>query len=72
VWPEHCLIGTPGHNVVPSIDAALQDWAGEHLDVINYIFKGSNPLTEMYSGLSADVPIHNDPSTHLNQRLVKR
>jgi nicotinamidase/pyrazinamidase len=26
IWPEHCLIGTPGHAVVPSINEAAQDW----------------------------------------------
>lgn len=72
IWPEHCLIGTPGHNVVPSINKALQSWAGHHFDCVNYVNKGTNCLTEMYSGLKADVVIFEDPSTALNTKLIER
>jgi len=72
VWPEHCLIGTPGHNVVEPLNAALQNWSGHNLDIVNYQNKGTCPLTEMYSGLKADVEIKNDESTQLNRKLVAR
>ena len=26
VWPEHCLVGSPGHAVVPTLASALQEW----------------------------------------------
>lgn len=48
IWPDHCLIGTPGHAVYPPLNEALQEWAGTKLNTINYIMKGSNCLTEMY------------------------
>lgn len=70
IWPEHCLIGTPGHSVVPAINTALQSWAGHSLDTINYIFKGQCALTEMYSGLQADVPVASDPSTEFNHEML--
>jgi len=72
VWPEHCLIGTPGHNIVPIINDAIQAWAGHNLDTINYVNKGTNALTEMYSGLKADVVIDRDPSTQLNKAFIDR
>lgn len=72
VWPEHCLIGTAGSNVVAEVDQALQQWAGHNLDTIQYIHKGSNALTEMYSGLKADVIVPSDCSTHLNTKLISR
>lgn len=72
VWPEHCLIGTPGHNVVEPLNAALQNWSGHSLDIVNYVNKGTCPLTEMYSGLKADVELKHDESTQLNQKLVAR
>jgi len=72
VWPEHCLIGTPGHNVVEPLNTALQAWSGHNLDVVNYINKGTCPLTEMYSGLKADVELKHDESTQLNRKLVTR
>jgi nicotinamidase-related amidase len=72
VWPEHCLIGTPGHNVEEHLNAALQNWSGHNLDIVNYVNKGTCPLTEMYSGLKADVELKHDESTQLNRRLVTR
>jgi nicotinamidase-related amidase len=29
IWPEHCLIGTSGHAVVDSVNAALHGWCAE-------------------------------------------
>jgi len=72
IWPEHCLIGTPGHNVVEPLNAALQAWSGHNLDIVSYVNKGTCPLTEMYSGLKADVELDHDSSTQLNRKLVKR
>jgi nicotinamidase/pyrazinamidase len=56
--------------VHPAINAALQEWAGRKLDAVNYVHKGMNCLTEMYSAVLADVPIPEDPTTHLNTSLL--
>ncbi|CAN0379738.1 unnamed protein product, partial [Phaeothamnion confervicola] len=42
IWPEHCLIGTPGHNVQAHINEALQAWAGANMKTVRYIQKGEN------------------------------
>ena len=65
-------IGTPGHAVHPSINSALQEWALAKKDAINYVHKGMNCLTEMYSAVLADVPVPEDPSTHLNSALIEQ
>jgi nicotinamidase/pyrazinamidase len=26
IWPEHCIIGTNGHNVFPPLQEALEEW----------------------------------------------
>ena len=70
IWPPHCLIGTWGHSVVPSVSAALADWEMTKFNRVNYVTKGSNFLTEHYSGIQADVPDDNDPSTKLNTGLI--
>ena len=70
IWPPHCLIGTWGHCVVPSVSAALADWELTKFNRVNYVTKGSNFLTEHYSGVVADVPDDNDASTKLNTGLV--
>ena len=72
IWPEHCLIGTPGHAVVSVLNEALQEWVQTSMKSIEYIQKGTNCLTEMYSALAAEVPILTDPSTTLNRHLLEK
>mmetsp|Transcript_5958 Transcript_5958/g.8428 ORF Transcript_5958/g.8428 Transcript_5958/m.8428 type:complete len:299 (-) Transcript_5958:131-1027(-) len=57
IWPEHCLIATPGHNVVPCIREALEEWSGKTGSSIEWEMKGQPLLTESYSALKAEVPI---------------
>ena len=57
VKPEHCLIGTVGHSVVPMVNEALQSWAQQRMRKIAYIMKGSSCLTDFTSAFSADVEI---------------
>lgn len=70
VWPEHCLIGSWGHNVQADVFAALNRWARRKLNLVDYVTKGSNPWTEHYSAVRAEVPDPRDPSTTLNRRLI--
>lgn len=70
IWPEHCLIGTPGHAVVPSINSAVQEWTGKSLKHIHYIQKGMNRFTEMYSAIAAEVPVALDPATLINYNFL--
>ena len=70
IWPEHCLIGDEGHNVVPEFSAALHRWE-ERFAMVNMITKGSNPWTEHFSGVQAEVPDPEDPSTQVNIGLVE-
>jgi nicotinamidase/pyrazinamidase len=72
IWPEHCLIGSPGHAIVPIVNDALQEWATGKLNTVTYMMKGTNCLTEMYSALSAEVEIASDPSTQLDMAMVSR
>jgi len=70
IWPPHCLIGTWGHNVVPELFDSLLAWEGKNFANVDFVTKGSNPFTEHYSGVQADVPDPMDPSTQLNTRLI--
>mmetsp|Transcript_17406 Transcript_17406/g.29168 ORF Transcript_17406/g.29168 Transcript_17406/m.29168 type:complete len:173 (+) Transcript_17406:738-1256(+) len=72
IWPEHCLLGTRGHTVVPIISDALNEWSRCRQKHVEYVMKGQNPLTEMYSALMAEVPIPDDPTTQLNFNLLRR
>jgi nicotinamidase-related amidase len=70
IWPEHCLIGDAGHNVVPELSAAIHDWE-ERFAQADFITKGSNPWTEHFSGVKAEVPDPEDASTQVNTSLIK-
>jgi nicotinamidase/pyrazinamidase len=63
IWPEHCIIGTPGHNIVANVHGAALDWVQQSLQQIQYVMKGSNSLTEHYSALKAEFELDYDPAT---------
>jgi len=70
IWPPHCLIGSSGHNVVPELFETLLEWEEKNFANVDFVTKGSNPFTEHYSGVQADVPDPMDPSTQLNTGLI--
>ena len=70
IWPPHCLIGSEGATVVPELFDALREWEGSCVAQVDYVTKGSNPFTEHYSGVQADVPDPSDPTTMLNTKLI--
>ena len=71
IWPEHCLVGSPGHNVWPSLFEALQRWSAGHA-LVEFVLKGTNPYTEHFSAIRAEVPDPDDPTTLPNAALLKR
>jgi len=70
VWPVHCEIGTWGHNVHWDVRKAYNVWEARELGIVNKVTKGSNPWTEHYSAVMAEVPDVDDPSTQLNRGLI--
>ena len=71
IWPEHCLIGSDGHRIHPELFEELVGWERKNLAVVEMVTKGSNPFTEHYSGLKAEVPDVEDASTQLNMALIQ-
>jgi nicotinamidase-related amidase len=73
IWPRHCLIGTPGHNVYAPLREALIDWELRTGKVVDKVTKGSNVYTEHYSAVKADVYDPEDPiGTGVNTRFIER
>lgn len=64
IWPEHCIVGTEGHNIVPTIVEAMMDWSRKTGGSVEWVHKGQNLLTEMYSALCAEVPVTKNTSFH--------
>ncbi len=69
IWPYHCLIGDEGHNVWPALFEAIHEWE-DRFAVAGFITKGSNPWTEHFSAVQAEVPDPQDPTTQVNTGLI--
>lgn len=70
VWPVHCEIGSWGHGVHADVLAACGDWQLQRQRAVHNVFKGTNPWTEHYSAIEAEVVDADDPDTALNTRLL--
>lgn len=71
VWPTHCEIGSWGQNVHPDVRAAYNRWEETTLTTVTKLNKGSNPWTEHYSAIQAEVPDADDDSTQMNTGFVR-
>ncbi len=74
IWPEHCIIGTDGHNIDPVLAEAVHAWERKRGGLIGaeYITKGSHPKTEHFGAFHAQVPIDNEPSTQPRITLLEK
>lgn len=70
IWPYHCLIGDGGHCVAPTLAAALHEWE-QRFATVDFITKGSNPWTEHFSAVQAEVPDPEDPGTQPNTDFIE-
>jgi nicotinamidase/pyrazinamidase len=70
VWPVHCEIGSWGHNVHAAVRAAYNRWEEARQATVQKVVKGTNPWTEHYSAVQAEVPSDDDPATDLNTALL--
>ena len=70
IWPAHCLIGSPGHAVVQTVNDAMQAWATRRQRQVQYLCKGENMRTEMYSVIKAEVVDDRDASTGIDWNLL--
>lgn len=71
IWPYHCLIGTEGHNLHDDIRDAVFEWEMKNIGMHDAVTKGSNPWTEHFSAIKAEVPDPSDPSTQVNTDFVR-
>lgn len=71
VWPVHCEIGSWGQNVHADVRAAYSHWEEAALGIVAKLAKGSNPWTEHYSAVQAEVPDADDADTQFNYKFVR-
>lgn len=70
VWPTHCEIGSWGNNVHADVRAAYNKWEEATLRTVTKLVKGTNPWTEHYSAVQAEVPDETDPGTQMNTGFI--
>lgn len=68
IWPEHCIMGTKGSEIVIELMESIENWAANNKQ-FTLIKKGANPLTEHFGALRANIPI--DVDTNTNKELVE-
>ncbi len=71
IWNPHCRIGTWGHGIQINLMNSLLDWQKNEFAMVDFVTKGTNPWTEHYGGLMAEVVDPKDPSTQLNTKLLE-
>jgi len=74
IWPNHTILGSEGHALMPNLFEAICDWeknSRDFLATINFIIKGTSPYTENYSAISAEVVDPEDSSTNTNWNLIE-
>lgn len=71
IWPDHCLIGTPGHNIVAPLFESLLNWSNDNIRDVDYVTKGSNTWVEHFSAIKAEVEDPNDPTTQPNMAFIR-
>ncbi len=55
-----------------NINDALQEWTRNKMKIVNFVHKGMNCLTEMYSAIEAEVPVRTDHTTTRNLDLLTK
>ena len=73
LWPLHCLRGSEGMAVERTIWQAVHNWElCKPFSNVDYVVKASNPYTEHYSALQAEVPDPEDSGTLMNFTLINK
>lgn len=73
IWPEHCILHTYGCAIDTMINGALREWilSGSDARFVNYITKGTYPMTEHFGAFKAQLSIPNVKETSINFELIE-
>jgi len=71
IWPPHCLMGSSGQSLHPDVFNAISHWENAHSQQVNFVTKGTNPWTEHFSAIKAEVLDQSDPETLVNSKFIE-
>ncbi len=69
IWPPHCIVGTVGYDIHPTLRDALSRYIGEGRQ-FHVVHKGDCMFAEHFSALKAEVEFELFPETGLNTPLL--
>ena len=72
IWPLHCILGTPGHALDPTLMEALYFHAAARQNQYSLTEKGTSPSCEHYGILHAEVQFDDDTTTHMNVGMLNK
>lgn len=72
IWPEHCLMGSPGAAVYPPVLEAILNWSRQTGREYWPVVKGTYPAAEHYGIFAAEVPHPARPETYVNTALLAK
>lgn len=70
IWPEHTMIGTVGHNLVPVLSEALAFHSTARLSQVSFLVKGTVPQVEHYGIFAPEVLYPKNPNGGLNTSIL--
>jgi nicotinamidase-related amidase len=68
IWPDHTILGSPGHAIYPRLLDAINIWEEKKHRTADRLMKGMNEFTEHYSIIQADV--FRDVTTQPGMELI--
>ena len=70
IWPYHCLIGTPGHTLVPALYEAIAYHTAARQSQPLLLTKGTIAKTEHYSIMEPEVKVPEEPGGDVNHDFM--
>mgnify|MGYP003564895469 CR=1 FL=1 len=70
IWPEHTMLGTPGHALVPALFEICYFHALARKSQTSFQVKGDIPETEMYGVFSPEVKVPQSSKGGINTNLL--
>ena len=72
IWPLHCILGSPGHALDPTLQEAIFYHSGARKDQYSILDKGRSQCSEHYGIWRAEVEFSDDPTTAIRQDMVNQ
>lgn len=70
IWPEHTMIGTMGHNLMPALSEALAFHSTAKRTQVSFLVKGTVPQVEHYGIFAPEVQYAKHPNGGVNTAIL--